>query len=106
MLNSTIKQTKRVVMGIFMLSSMHSGYARLINVKTDTEYDNLIKSNNKPMVIKFSAPWCGACKLAKKPFEELAQEPALSGIDFINVNIDTLQSLAMREKIKGIPTFI
>jgi len=104
-MRSTIKRSGHMVIGIFMLGSMHTGHARLVNVHSDAEYDKLISSNSKPMVVKFSAPWCGACTMAKKPFEELAQEPALSNIDFVNVNIDELQPLATREGIEGIPTF-
>lgn len=69
----------------------------------DSEYllEKLIKSN-KPIILKFFAPWCNPSKQTQKDIQE-----ALSNIDFdidlLKVNIDHFPELAKKYNVKGIP---
>jgi len=80
-------------------------YAEVKQIGTDQEFA-MIAQSGKPVVIKFYADWCGACKAAKQPFEELSQEPELSMVDFADVNVDLLKDIANQYINQGVPTFV
>ncbi len=79
--------------------------AALIEIKSISDYDKQLHSG-RPTVIKFFAPWCGACVANKPDFDALINDPTLAHIDFAIINFDDLADLANREKIESIPTFL
>lgn len=52
-------------------------------------------------VIKFSASWCGPCKMLSKVLEDVKTD-----IPFENVDIDENQDLAKKYGVRGVPTMI
>lgn len=66
-------------------------------------FEELIVSAKKPVVIKFTAPWCGACQ-EMTPILKDAVKQAAGKYIFAEVNIDTAKDLAATFHIKGIPT--
>ena len=52
-------------------------------------------------VIKFSATWCGPCKMLSKVLEEVVTD-----IPFEHVDIDENQDLAKQYGVRGVPTMI
>ncbi len=73
----------------------------------DENHLNLIINANQPAVVKFSADaWCGACKMAQAPFEELSNEDEFKTVQFAHVDIDGLAELSGKHGIVGVPTFV
>jgi len=69
--------------------------------------DNLrsILNAGKPVVIKFSAQWCGPCRQMQPIFEDLSRE--FSGkYTFVEVDIDAAESIANDYSVSGVPTFV
>jgi thioredoxin 1 len=65
----------------------------------------LISESDKPVVVDFSAEWCGPCKMLSPILEELAGE--YSGkTDIIKVDIDESQDLAQQYGIVSVPTLV
>lgn len=67
-------------------------------------------------IIKFSAQWCGPCKVMKPIFEEVSKEESFKNFNFVEVDIEsedviesfniTPNDLCEKYKIRNIPTII
>ena len=70
----------------------------------DDFYEELRTSPN-PVVVDFSAPWCGPCRFIEPAIEQLSQE--YSGrVDVWKVNADEETNLLRSLHVYGIPTLI
>ena len=52
-------------------------------------------------VLKFSASWCGPCKMLARVLEDVT-----SPVPIENVDIDENQDMAIRYSIRGVPTCV
>ena len=59
---------------------------------------------NKVMIVKYSAEWCGPCKMLTPIFEETSKE--YKNITFAKVNVDLEPELAQEYGVRGIPCLI
>ena len=67
-------------------------------------FSQLIGSD-KPVLIDFSAEWCGPCKMIGPILEELA--PDMDGkIKIVKVDVDSNNQTAMNYSVRSIPTLI
>ncbi|KAJ3274396.1 hypothetical protein HDV01_003000 [Terramyces sp. JEL0728] len=73
------------------------------SVSSDQEYYKIIQ-DNKIVIVDFTAVWCGPCKMISPVFEQLAGNT--SGVKFIKVDVDQVQSVAAKEGISSMPTFV
>src|SRR5690606_41488335 len=72
---------------------------------TDSHYKTEVIESEKPVLVDFSATWCGPCKQLNPIIEELAQE--YSGrVKVGKVDIDDNQETAMNFGITSVPTVI
>jgi thioredoxin 1 len=55
-------------------------------------------------VLKFSAAWCGPCKALSPVFEQVKGE--ISGVNYIDIDVDTNQAMAQAYSITSIPAVI
>ena len=72
---------------------------------TDTEFEEMVKNNELPVVVDFWAPWCGPCKMVAPILDKLAAEYA-GKVVIAKVNTDDEQKYAMEYGVQGIPTMI
>ena len=70
-------------------------------IKDETEFDSLL-ANEPLLVVDFTAPWCGPCKVVGPLMDQLAGEYSDSAKVF-KVDLDDNKSMAKRFGIRSIP---
>lgn len=71
---------------------------------TKANFDELVKSNPKPVLLGFWAPWCGPCRMVGPIVEEIAGER--EDIAVGKINVDEEVELAMEFGVASIPTLV
>ena len=72
---------------------------------TKDNFAELVEGSEKPVLMVFSAPWCGYCKRLKPALMQLAGEVS-DKVAIGGINIDADPALADRFQIEIIPTLI
>ncbi len=78
--------------------------ANLPVVKDDTFEKDVIQSNT-PVLVDFSATWCGPCKALAPVLEGLAKEYQ-GKVKFYTLDIDDSRNSAIRFNIMSVPTMM
>ncbi|WVZ98955.1 hypothetical protein U9M48_044325 [Paspalum notatum var. saurae] len=60
--------------------------------------------HGQTVVVKFSATWCGPCRIAAPVFAELSLKH--SDLVFVSIDVDELPELVTKFDIRATPTFI
>jgi thioredoxin 1 len=69
------------------------------------DFDALLSSHDKPILVDFWAEWCGPCKMMAPVLSDLAR--AWKGrLTVIKVNTEAKPALAARYRISAIPTMV
>jgi thioredoxin 1 len=75
------------------------------NVKSanDINFDAEVLKADKPVLVDFTATWCGPCKMLSPIVDKLADE--FEGTyKVVKVDIDEAQEIAQRFGIRSVPT--
>lgn len=73
----------------------------LIELNEDTLQD--IVANNNKVVVKYSASWCGNCKIMKPKFKKLAAEN--ESVTFVLVDAENSPESRKLANVSNLPTF-
>lgn len=68
-------------------------------------FNDLIQKSEIPVLVDFTAVWCGPCKMMAPILQDFASE-VKGKIKVIKVDIDKNPMAAQKYHIKGVPTFI
>ena len=74
-------------------------------VITEENFEELVIKSTVPVILDFSAPWCGPCKTIVPYLENIETEfegKAIVG----KINIDENNNIAIKYGIRNIPTVI
>jgi len=71
----------------------------------DLNFDNEVLKSDKPVLIDFTATWCGPCKQIAPMIDELADETA-GQFKIAKLDIDEVPATAAKLGIRGVPTLV
>eukprot|EP00929_Paragymnodinium_shiwhaense_P064489 TRINITY_DN32295_c0_g1_i1.p1 TRINITY_DN32295_c0_g1~~TRINITY_DN32295_c0_g1_i1.p1 ORF type:complete len:285 (-),score=62.69 TRINITY_DN32295_c0_g1_i1:34-888(-) len=94
---------QRAAVGLFFLLSGVS--AEVIQLTPETFEDRVGDGRPTPWFIKFYAPWCGACKVLAKDWEQLAEKLGGS-VNIAEIDVIAHPSLGEEWVITGFPTLV
>jgi len=72
---------------------------------TDQNFEQIVKENNKPVLVDFFAEWCPPCKMLTPILEKLEEE-FREKIIFAKVNVDICPLTSQKCGINPIPNVI
>src|SRR5215472_15233101 len=72
---------------------------------TDTTFDETIRSADKPVLVDFTASWCGPCQQIAPILEELASEQA-DKFSVVKIDVDENPQTTRRYDVMSMPTLI
>ncbi len=70
-----------------------------LELKNGTEFEELIKNSNVPVVVQFSAYWCGPCQNLKAVFKKVA--PSYSDSDVKLAYVDAYVNSQLKKYLQG-----
>jgi thioredoxin 1 len=75
-------------------------------LKTSEEnFDQEVLQENLPVLVDFTAVWCGPCKMLDPVVKQLAQEWD-GRMKVVKLDVDDHPSLAMQYQVMGVPTLM
>lgn len=69
----------------------------------DATFDLEVLRSERPVIVDFTAPWCGPCRAIAPALEELARE---AEIDLVSLDVDENPETAARFSVLSLPTVI
>lgn len=69
----------------------------------ESSFDDVIKNENKLILIDFWGEWCGPCKMIKPILDELSNEYA-DKVSIFGIDVDDNPNITSSQGIRNIPT--
>lgn len=86
-------------------SSTFSRVSMTFRNAADLDFAQDVIRSDVPVLLKFSAGWCGPCKAVAPVIESIAGEYA-DEMTFVSVDIDQSPEIAQAHGVRGVPAFV
>ena len=71
----------------------------------EATFAQTVSDSNVPILVDFSATWCGPCRMIAPMLDEIAEEQA-DAVRIVKVDVDNNPELSNRFGIQNIPTLL
>ena len=85
--------------------SLTRPYLATFTVQDETEFKEKVLGSANPIVVDFSATWCGPCKLLT-PGLDAAIAATDGAVDLAIIDIDDLADIALEHGVNAVPTVL
>lgn len=75
-----------------------------IRTLNDIDFDTEVLAAKTPVLVDFTAAWCGPCKVQASILEQVVQKRG--NVAIATVDVDESPQLAARYGIRGMPTLV
>ena len=72
---------------------------------TDDIFQKEVLNNNLPVIVEFTAVWCGPCKMLEPIIKQLAIDWE-GKVKIVKVDVDENPQITMTNQVMGVPTLI
>lgn len=94
------------VIGIALVAYWFFGTRGSIGPSADAWFQSEIANEERPVLVKFGAEWCGPCHVMDDSIDQVAPE-LNNQVKFVRVDVDQNKSLSTHYQVSSIPrTFI
>lgn len=76
-----------------------------VSMITDAEWQTKVLQSQTPILVDFTATWCGPCRFVAPIVEQLSQEMA-GRVAFAKLDIDQSPEAPVKYGVDGVPTLI
>ena len=75
-----------------------------VEITSDNDFVSRL-GENKKVVVKYYAGWCGSCRLFAPKFRRLSGDERFAGITFLDVDAENNPEARKMGEVKNLPTF-
>lgn len=72
---------------------------------TDSSFDEALQTAALPLLVEFTADWCGPCKMLAPILDEISKESA-NFLHVAKIDVDSSPKTALRYEVMSMPTLI
>lgn len=87
-----------------MFTNLNKEERMAVEVVTDNEFQEKLKSNEK-VVVKYFADWCGSCRLFSPKYKRLSGDERFSDVTFLDVNAEKNPDARKLAGVTNLPFF-
>ena len=78
--------------------------SEVTHIEADTFQSEVLEST-QPVIVDFTAVWCGPCKMLDPVVKQLAQDWT-GKVKIVKLDVDTNPDIAMQYQVMGVPTLM
>ena len=79
--------------------------SQVVEVNNDASFDKEVVQANGPVLVDFSATWCGPCKKLEPVIQEIAGDYD-GRLKVVKVDVDKVPGTAAKFQVMSVPTLV
>jgi len=76
----------------------------MITITDSKKFNEFLKTSQTPVIVDFSASWCGPCKILTPILEKMSDN--IKNVSFVKIDVEKVSDLSEKYNITGVPTLI